>query len=71
MSPDGTWILSASRDRNLKVWDAASGECLRTLTDHMDRIEGCAISPDRQRVVSASWDKTLKVWDTESWRQRG
>ena len=25
-TPDGAWIVSASEDRTLKVWDAASGE---------------------------------------------
>ena len=30
-SPDGLRVLSASSDNSLKLWDAATGECLMTL----------------------------------------
>ncbi|MFZ4765454.1 MAG: WD40 repeat domain-containing protein, partial [Roseimicrobium sp.] len=29
-SPDGQRLLSGSYDKTLKLWDAASGQCLRT-----------------------------------------
>src|SRR5450759_2778608 len=63
MSPDGTWIVSASGDQALKVWDTASGDCLRTLGGHTNWVFGCAVSPDGTWIVSASHDHTLKVWD--------
>ena len=34
MSPDGTWIVSASDDKTLKIWDAATGTERATLTGH-------------------------------------
>jgi hypothetical protein len=33
-SPDGRRLLSASVDQSLKIWDAASGDCLLTLSGH-------------------------------------
>jgi WD40 repeat protein len=63
VSPDGKWIVSASHDCTLKVWDAATGTEHLTLTGHTQSVNGCAVSPDGCFIVSASSDKTLKVWD--------
>ena len=61
--PDGTRIVSGSRDETLKVWDAESGEVVLTLRGHGGSVESVAFSPDGTRIVSGSDDKTLKVWD--------
>src|SRR5665647_3077264 len=79
VSPDGTWIVSASADQTLKIWDAASGRERATLADHTDWVLGCAVSPAGTWIVSASDDDvpedlgemgprqhavdTLKIWD--------
>jgi len=66
VSPDGAFLVSASLDHMLKVWDAGSGEARLTLQGHTDTVNGCAVSPDGTWIVSASNDKTLKVWDAGS-----
>jgi WD40 repeat protein len=63
VSLDGRFIVSASDDSTLKVWDAATGADLHTLRGHTSTVEDCAVSPDGRFIVSASWDDTLKVWD--------
>ncbi len=70
VSADGSFIVSASDDQTLKVWDAASGAERLTLTGHTDRVTGCAISPDGSFIVSASHNRTLKVWDAASGAER-
>ncbi len=65
-SPDGCHLLSASSDKTLKIWDAASGHCLITLSGHSLPVTACAWSPDGRRVLSASADKTLRIWDVAS-----
>ena len=65
-SPDGQRILSGSQDDTLKVWDAASGQCLLTLSGHSSAVWSCGWSPDGQRILSGSYDNTLKVWDAAS-----
>ncbi|MBN2846906.1 MAG: hypothetical protein JXP72_00445, partial [Coriobacteriia bacterium] len=52
VSPDGTWIVSASFDHSLKIWDVASGRELRTLTGHGQVVYDCAVSPDGTWIVS-------------------
>ena len=70
MSPDGTWIVSASDDGTLKIWDAATG----TERDHPHRPhqrgDGCAVSPDGAWIVSASCDNTLRIWDAATGTER-
>ena len=38
VTPDGQRVISASRDRTLKVWDLASGRLERTLEGHTDWV---------------------------------
>lgn len=66
VSPDWAFLVSASEDGTLKVWDAASGEVLHTLGGHQGPVYSCAFSPDAAFLVSAGADGTLKVWDAES-----
>jgi WD40 repeat protein len=65
-SPDGTRMASGSDDTTLKVWDAASGAELATLSGHTDRVVAVAYSPDGARSVSGSFDQTSKLWDTQT-----
>lgn len=55
--------MSGSNDQKIKVWDASTGECIRTLTGHEDLVRALAFDPSRGRLVSGSYDRTVKVWD--------
>ncbi len=65
-SPDGSRIISGSDDKTLKLWDAASGNCLMTLSGHSHWVMAAAFSPDGSRIISGSLDNTLKLWDAAS-----
>jgi len=65
-SPDGTRIVSGSSDDTLKLWDAATGEELRTLKGHEEEVRSVSFSPDGTRIVSGSKDETVKLWDAAS-----
>ena len=62
-SPDGARIVSASGDRTVRVWNAATGECELTLKGHGDRVCSASFSPDGAKIVSASDDRTVRVWN--------
>ena len=57
-------IISGSNDHKIKVWDANTGVCLRTLTGHEYLVRALSFDPRSGRLVSGSYDKTVKVWDT-------
>lgn len=64
-SPDGCWVLSASQ-RQLRLWDIASGETVRVFKEHSNSLIGCAFSPDGQQALGASDHGTLGLWDVAS-----
>jgi len=68
-SPDGARLATAGDDRKGRVWDAASGQLLLTLSGHGDRIWGVAFSLDGKRLATASLDKTARVWDATTGKE--
>jgi serine/threonine protein kinase len=47
ISRDGHWGLSGSWDRTIRLWNLASGQCVRNFEGH---------------ILSGSFDKTLRLW---------
>ena len=64
-SPDGKRIVSGSL-RDIKVWNASSGQETLTLKGHQGMVSSVAFSPDGKRIVSGSsggYNVSIKVWD--------
>ena len=57
-------ILTCAISRDLRLWDARSGECLQTMTGHHEAVLCLDIGYTAQGiyVVSGSDDKTARVW---------
>jgi hypothetical protein len=69
VSADGRYVVSASIDDTVKVWDRNSGKELRTLRGHTSGVRGVAVSADGRYVLSASMDHTVKVWDLDNGKE--
>lgn len=60
-SPDGRWVLSASFDKSIKLWDGVKGGFIATFRGHVGPVFQVAWSSDSRLFVSGSKDSTLKV----------
>lgn len=62
---DGKTVVSGSWDETVRIWDSASGELVRTLSEPTDWIETVAVSADGTRIIAAS-QRAVHVWDVET-----
>jgi WD40 repeat protein/basic membrane lipoprotein Med (substrate-binding protein (PBP1-ABC) superfamily) len=67
-SPDGQILATASLDGTVKLWNAASGEQLRTLLVDQNGAHEVAFSPDG-RWLAAAGSVRLRLWETSTWTQ--
>src|SRR5262249_24907265 len=68
-TPDGKQVLTASFDKTLKLWDAATGKELKTFAGpqgHQNLVLCVALSPNGQSVASSGSDNQVKIWDFPS-----
>jgi WD40 repeat protein len=63
LSTNGQYALSGSFDNTLKLWDVATGRCLRTFEGHTNVVFSVCLSADGRHALSGSRDKTLRLWD--------
>ena len=62
-SSDEQRIITCGDDASIKVWDAALGELVATLSGHQREVEELALSPENNLLLSASSDASLRLWD--------
>lgn len=65
-SPDGKHLVSGAFDKELKLWDIATGKAVKTYagtSGHTDLVLTTAISPDGRIIASGSKDNSIKLWD--------
>ncbi len=62
-SPDGKQLAAIGSGHSAKIWDAASGKLLHTLSGHSDNVYSLAFSPDGELLATGSADGTAKIWN--------
>jgi COMPASS component SWD3 len=57
-------LVSSGLDGLVRIWDASSGQCLKTLIDDSNPpVSYVKFSPNGCYLLSSSLDSTLRLWD--------
>ncbi|CUA75672.1 putative WD repeat-containing protein all2124 [Nostoc sp, PCC 7120] [Rhizoctonia solani] len=63
-SPDGTRLVSGSRDHTIRIWDVERGvTIIGPMKRHTGSVDSSVFSPDGAQLFSCSSDSTLRHWD--------
>ena len=57
--------MSGSYDDTVKLWDAETGQEIKTFNGHAKAVESVHFSPDSRLIASSSDDMTIKIWDID------
>jgi WD40 repeat protein len=64
-SPDGTHLVTGSRDKLGRIWSLVDRDAPAVeLPGHLAWVSGVAYSPDGTLVATSSWDLTVQLWSS-------
>ncbi|KAI9691736.1 MAG: hypothetical protein M1822_007808 [Bathelium mastoideum] len=64
MVPWGDTLVSGGCDRDVRVWNMATGQAVHTLHGHTSTVR-CLKMSDSTTAISGSRDTTLRIWDIQ------
>lgn len=62
----GNLLVSASRDKTLRIWDVTTGYCVKTINGHSDWVRDVCPSIDGRWLLSGGNDQTARLWDASN-----
>lgn len=70
ISSNNSFIVTGSKDKTAKIWNAVTGDCLNTLISaYPNGIISVAISPDNSFIVTCSkgvMRNRVEIWDSKT-----
>jgi len=62
-SPDGTLIVTSSRDSALRVWNASTGALIATLKGPTADLTSVAFNPNGTQIAAGSSNNIIWLWE--------
>ncbi|MBZ0292216.1 MAG: WD40 repeat domain-containing protein [Anaerolineae bacterium] len=66
ISHDGRYIVSASADTTIRIWDLKQPGQYHILKGHQDAVNSLALSADDHWLASAGADHTVRLWNFQT-----
>ncbi|CCK70852.1 coatomer subunit beta' KNAG_0F01840 [Huiozyma naganishii CBS 8797] len=66
--PDKPYLLTASDDMTVKIWDYQTKSCVATLEGHMANVSFAIFHPTLPIIISGSEDGTVKIWNSSTYK---
>ncbi|QYT02124.1 hypothetical protein H0G86_009131 [Trichoderma simmonsii] len=64
LSRNESRIVSASRDKTIRIWDVSSGACIMTYSGHDQPVAFVSYLSDEKYILSTEFNGISKIWDT-------
>lgn len=61
--PGGRFYAACSRNREIRVWEAKTGNLIRTLSLETGRFRAVSVSPANSHLASGSTDGYVRIWN--------
>ena len=68
ISPDGKLLASTATDKQILVWDIATGQLRLRLKNQPYRVSALAFSPDSATLAGGGGEKAIRLWDCTTGR---
>jgi platelet-activating factor acetylhydrolase IB subunit alpha len=62
------YVVSASRDKTIKIWDVFGSSCIHTIIGHDNWVRALVVHPNGKYIISSSDDKSIRVWELKTGR---
>jgi hypothetical protein len=62
-SADGRFVATAGQDHQVRIWEVATFQEVRSFTGHVGDVYAIAFGPDGKTLASGSRDGTILIWD--------
>ncbi|WP_461452763.1 WD40 repeat domain-containing protein [Mucilaginibacter sp.] len=67
-SPAGDYLVTGSRDAQVKIWNTANYELMQNIAAHLFAVNAIAFHLTQPYFATASMDKSIKLWGADDFK---